>query len=287
MENVFLTTESGLTSTSANHLANIAKECCKNAEKQLENINFVNTKIELITGDQKTLQVGLTSVVHINTLIEQIANMKAFCAWIREAIKAKDLLLRNIYNLSISQYEQISGKSYPDKPESPEEISDSVIISEMSIKDRNNYLRLEAFASAYSSIHPGGTISDARDKFYEKLNNPTSISGQGRDLIIYTYTPSLSSSDIENMFMQLQSKHRNYEKQLNAIKFHIKDEVNKRNIALKQKYQEELAEYSKKVQEFNNEMSIYKTSEYNRLSALKIVIPDKLRETYEYLESLK
>lgn len=50
MENKVFFGESGLTSTSANHVANLAKEFISSNENYLNNISFINCKIGIIVS---------------------------------------------------------------------------------------------------------------------------------------------------------------------------------------------------------------------------------------------
>ena len=52
----------GITSTSANHLANIAKELIADNEAKLKNITFVTTTIDIVgsTASDKTISRGYT-----------------------------------------------------------------------------------------------------------------------------------------------------------------------------------------------------------------------------------
>lgn len=81
--------EKGITSTSANHLANLAKESIKEAESILDNISFVNKKVALINGEEKDLRINKDRLSEISILLDRVSNMHAFCAWVREAIKEK------------------------------------------------------------------------------------------------------------------------------------------------------------------------------------------------------
>ena len=54
MNNVFFS-ENGLTSTSANHVANLAKEYVQETESQLANIKLYKSEVALIGTDNKQL----------------------------------------------------------------------------------------------------------------------------------------------------------------------------------------------------------------------------------------
>ena len=279
--------DKGITSTSANYLANLAKEVIKEAEAKLNNISFLNKSVELINGNKKTLRVGTADVDGIETLLTQIANMHSFCAWVREAIKARDEALARIETLTLNQFADIKGIELPEHPESPRTICDVEILNEMNIKEKNNYLRLEAFASTFGKyIHPGGKIASAREDMLYRINVPNEVDGEGRDMVIYSYAPSGAPAAVNKAFLALQYQHRDYEKQLNAIKYHAKEEANKRNSAAQTKFKEEYEQYSREMQKIRQEMTLYINNGRENIANLKIVIPEKLQDTYEYLESL-
>lgn len=287
MENVFLG-EKGITSTSANHLANLAKETIRKHETALNNTTFVNESVELINGESKQLRYGTTDLSSIKTYIEEIGAMHSFCAWVREAIKAKEEMLGDIQEMDLGSYcINIAKAELPEHPDVPNYFTERDIINKMSIKDRNRYLELEAMASAYGKyIHPDGQIAKARDIFYKRISAPNECSADGRDTLIYRYTPSVDSDMLEDTYLSLQSLYRNFEKQLNAIKYNIKDEVNKKNLELEQDYKVKFKEYQDKISALRNEMRIYISKERERIANLKIVVPESLQGAYNYLNSL-
>lgn len=286
LESVYLTESKGLTATSANYLANLAKEVLKGDERSLKHLSFINTDIELINGDKKRYQSGRTSTEDIPSMIHKIGELHSFIAWVREGIKAKDVLSQMVDNYTIQEYCSDCGIKYPETPDQ-NSCTETSIIREMDVKERNRYLMLEAFSAAYGQyVHPDGAFSDARDDMLDKINNPTKLSGNGRDTIIYTYTKSLPTVEVENTFLELQSKYREYEKQLNALKFKIKEEVNRRNAHYINEYKAACEEYAAKIKEIRNDFNkhIIDLNEY--VKSLKIVIPKELQTIFDYLESL-
>ena len=283
----YLSETDGITSTSANHLANLAKEHIKSNEAQLANLKLFNSTVELINGESKILSKGVTTLSNLKQLIEEIGAMNSFCAWVREAIKTKEELLSKAKNLTTEGYEALSGMPYPKSVESPTLVTEDDIIDEMTIKERDSYLSLEAFASVYGKyIHPEGAISEARNDYYYRLNNPTETRGTGRDLLIYNYEPSVERKEVEEVFNKLQGAHREFEKRLNSIKFKIKEEVTRRNLEKQQEYQKSLAEHALELKTFKSSMDKYVLEMCNKISSLKIVIPEQLKSTFEYLNSL-
>ena len=286
MMNIYLG-DKGITSTSANYLANLAKEVSKSAEAQLRNICFTNKTVELINGSKKSLRNGWTETQKVEELIVRIANMNSFCAWMREAIKAREEALNKIDSLNMEQFCELKGIEYPTRPDSPQTFTPQNIYDEMNIKDKNNYLRLEAFAATFGKyVHPEGSVSKAREDALYREQVPNEVSGEGRDMVIYGYSSSVSTKEVDAMFMELQNKQREFEKQLNAIKYQANEEANKRTSAAMQKYKEEYEKYSQAVFKIRTDMNLYVTNGREEIANMKIIIPEKLQDTYAYLEAL-
>lgn len=274
--------KTGITATSANHLANIAKELIKSIE--LKNIKFVDKYVQLISGEKKLLNKGIFSTENINSTIETIAELISFCAWVREAIKFKDSLLNNLSSMDLKEYCKLTGKEYPAAPQCPEDVTEQDIRNEMSVKEMFEYLQLEAIASTYGKyIHPEGSISSAREEHIYRKQTPCDLVGEGRDALIYTYELSISEDEVESTFMQLQSKYRLSEKKLNAMKAAIKDRKNSRNLALQQEYQVNLHAYEIEKHKLISEMNSYVTQKSEEIASLKILIPKELESIYQFL----
>ena len=279
--------DKGITSTSANYLANLAKEVSKSAEAQLRNICFTNKTVELINGSKKSLCIGWTETQKVEELIVRIANMNSFCAWMREAIKAREEALDKINNLSMEQFCKLKDIEYPERPEAPHTVVAQDIYDEMNIKDKNNYLRLEAFAATFGKyVHPDGSVSKAREDALYREQVPNEVSGDGRDMVIYGYSSSISTKEVDAMFMELQNKQREFEKQLNAIKHQANEEANKLTSAAMQEYKKEYDKYSQAISKIRTDMNLYIANGREEIANMKIVIPEKLQDTYVYLESL-
>lgn len=286
-ESVYLTDKKGLSSTSAAYLANISKEILQSTEERLDNINFLNITVELINGDKKTLQNGFTAVDTLDSDIQKVAELHAFNAWTREGIKNKQELLNQVSALDVYRYAKLKDIKLPEQPNKAKLVTEEDILDEMDIKTRNRFLELEAFAAAYGQlIHPGGAISDARERAFYRIQVPNEIKGDGRDMVIYNYTPAVESSKIDETFLALQNKYRQYEKELNSIKYSNKEKVAIRNAEITKKYQNELKAYNNTMDELRAEFDTWQIQERERISNLKIVIPERLQKTYEYLESL-
>lgn len=100
----------GLTSTSANHVANLAKEMIGNIETSLSDMKFFLTSVSLIGGENpNVLNIG-NSNDDVETIIDrlyQVAKAKSLIAWLREAIKTKDRMLKETKDLSLEDYAEL------------------------------------------------------------------------------------------------------------------------------------------------------------------------------------
>lgn len=291
-ESVFFGNE-GLTSTSANYYANVAQEMIQAATERLNSVKFYQVSVASIGGGEKQLMtVGQTSLDFIKDDLEKSAEMNSFCAWVREAIKKKEEMISYLAATSIEKWAKENGIEIPEQPEYPESLrraEEKEVIDSWDGNKRNKYLRLEAFASTYGKyIHPKGAFSKARKDVHAAENCPIYKEGSGRDLILYYQDPTIEVEKVDNMFMSLQDTYRSYEKELNALKAELKEEVNKLSNTQEQEYREKMAEFKAKYDKYTSELgelrsrfNSWKTSEMERISKLKIALPKNLLDIFE------
>lgn len=290
--------ENGITSTEANFLANIAKELQQSATERLSNIKFYNTYVAVIGSNEKQLMSeGVNNVDFIQEDLNIISEMNSFCAWIREAIKEKENAYNTTKNIEFLDWIKTNNIIFEERPKCPEKIksvSESDIINVWDINKRNHYLKLEAYAATFGKyIHPDGKISDARKNAHNAINKPICKEGSGRDTILYYMKESIDIEKVEKLFINLQSQHRTYEKELNKMKAEIKDSVNELTRKLNEQYQKDLDAYEEENRKFQtkwlslrNTYNTWMTNELERISKLKIAIPDALKETFKNLKSI-
>ena len=283
--------EDGLTSTSAAFTANLAKECYEDIEEELASVSFYNTDIALIgETDKKSRTHNGWDEAKLKEVLEkeeQIVKMKGLIAWLREAIKARDMKTRLIRGMEFSEYLEMMGLEIPERPRLEPYITENDVLAEMSIKDRHNMLRLEAKAATYGQyIHKHGSFSRARAEHSKKMSDPSFTSGSGRDTVITTYTSSVDKKDIDNLFFEMQQRQRAAQAELNGYKHNIET-------AVKQDELEKSREYALKCEEYNEirnalfaKFDAYQKEELAKIERLRIVIPNELRETYNLVNAL-
>ena len=250
MNNCYFSNE-GMTSTTANYYANIAKELQNAALERLNSVKFYNTSIAVIGSSEK--QVMSEGNKHLDFVVQDlltVSSMNAFCAWIREAIKEKEEQQRAILRTSVEEWARTMGYTMPVSPTAPKNTAcytEQDVINSWDINKRNKYLRCEAFAATFGKyIHPEGAYNKARKKAHTALNNPITTEGEGRDMILYYTGPSVNINDVDALFLSLQDQYRSYEKELNQLKAEIKETVNFKIRELQEAYNLEVDEWKKK-----------------------------------------
>lgn len=278
----------GLTSTEANHIANMAKEYI-NANSNMDLI-FYNTSIEILNNNNQVITKtnNKNSLKDLEEKLERIAEATSLISYLREAIKAKDRLIIEMEALSLGGYCIIKNIEYPKNPNAPLNIlTDNEYYGSLPIKEREKYYTLEAFASVYGKfIHPNGSFVNAKEKLVEVIQTPTKLGLNGNDTIIYNYEPLVSISYVEAVFFELQVKYRDVQAQLNKLKADCENAIKRDSIYKFNSYREALSKYQSAKALLETELSSYKAMETERIGKLKIIIPDDLKDTYSKISNL-
>ena len=282
----------GITSTSANHIANIAKEVMEESRALLENITFVNCNVGLISSDVSRLTekgYDTDELGNIVLSINKVAECNALIAYLREAIKAKEEELEYIEGISTSKFLKIKGIEIvdPRSSHSLDFMTEDDAIALLSQQERIRYLILEATAAAIGNrIHPGKSFAEARRKLELKRKEPIKLVGSGSDALVYTYSPSADVDEVNETFMQLQSAHRTANKQLNSLKFKVKQIMDDHNLKAKREYAAQSEEYDRIIATYAKQVEAFIEEQKKELLELKIVIPSDFQKLFDELNSL-
>jgi len=276
--------EVGLTSTSANYLANVAKEMYRVSEQNLNSMIFYTTTVKLLgSKDESLLKEGWKNVLCVESTMKDIASLKSLISWLREAIRAKERLIKEAQDGDYDYY----NIHIPDRPEREEYITTDDYIATLNIKQRNRYYYLEAVCATIGQyIHPGGVFAEQREQLLKVISEPHTVTGQGRDTLLYTRTPSINEQTVEDTFLQLQNTYREYQAELNSIKHDIEDAVNKDTATKNIEYNEAMKLYQYKMSQVEAELTMKRKEAVTAASSLKIIIPDSLKNIYEIVQSV-
>lgn len=289
MQNVFFA-ENGLTSTSANHVANLAKEYVQDIESRLVHVKLYKTEVALIGTETKNLLSDgweNAAISEIGNLLETVTEAKSLIAWLREAIKERSKRLSEAEEVTIEEWAAELNLTLPVKPVRKPAITKEDIIASMNIKERNRIFALETKAATFGKyVHPDGSLAKARKEFLKRQSEPVSIIGEGRDAMFYYYTPTCDEENVENVFFALQKVHRETQAELNGIMHDIDEKVRDENQAAEQEYYQALSNYQVELEQYQSKLKYDKQEILKRIAALKIVIPNDLREIYETVNKL-
>lgn len=278
--------EKGITSTSANHVVNKGKELLKSEQAVLDNINFVNTTVSLLSGaESKPITNGMKwedSFEPMHKIIDKIANLNAMSAWIHEAIKAKNEILEYVRSLKIDKWAEDQNIEFPDTPIREIPITAADVIGTWDVAKRNKYYVYESYCSLVGKfIHPKGAFYKAKAQMNNIVQNPNKVEGSGRDTIIYSYVPSIPTSMVADEYDRLSTELRHKEAEFNKMKQEITDAIAEDTIAKSQKFDDEFAKYIEITTSIRNKFSTWKTKTEKEVGKLKIYLPEGPKKTYD------
>lgn len=295
MNNVFFK-DGFLTSTEAQNICNVANEIIARLTEHLNSVQFYNTSITSIVSSDKEIHagIGIRNVSWIQDEIVTIGQYNSLIAWLKEAIKNKEEALGELSSTRIQDWSEYEYYPAPESPSKKATVTKEDVIRNLGATELNKYFTLQSKAAAIGKfIHEGGSVSRAKVMLGKVLTEPNKISGAGRDTVVYKYTPSVNVDDVDGMFLSLMSEHRNLNAQLNSIKADAIEEANKQNIANEQEYQKDRTAYSKeyndwldKNEDLQSRFNQYIITEKEKISKLKINVPDSLMETYKSIKAL-
>ena len=296
MNNVFF--ENGfMTSTEAQNICNIAKEAVTNEHERLSAVSFYDTEIASIISPEAFIKTKISpnDISWISESLDKIGRYNALNAWLKEAIKAKEEAMDEVDIMDVTTLD-----FYEDyiKPKEPTICYDSFdeeqVMSEWSADKLNRYYTLNSEAAVIGKyIHDSGAIAKARKDLVNKMANPSTVSGQGRETIVFKYIPSVDTEVVEGIYMSLLAKHRKLNAELNSLKAEIKETINKKNIEASIVFRDKHTEWEHKISEYYSlikqreaKINEYKISEKERISKLKINVPSSLMDTYKEIKAL-
>ena len=282
--------ENGLTSTSANHVANLAKENTQQWDTTLSSLSFIYTTLSVIgSPESHVVNKGTKDefVGIIPTIAEEIGDCNALISWLREAIKAQESVVNYIKALGFEELCGMLNIEIPQKPKKLVPKNEDDVEAEMSIKERNRMLTLNAKSAAIGKlVHPDGYLSKARKEYYEKRNNPTKVIGDGRDTLIYSYDVNVDSKTVDDLFFGLQAQHRQLQSELNGYRYKIRKAVEESEAQTNETNMERQKAYVREIEQIEHQVSAYRMELLKQAGNLKIVIPNDLKSIFERINSL-
>ena len=289
MENSIFLSDSGLTSTSAQHIKDMAGHIIDNAKSKLNSINFVTEDVTLIGNNtQHRLRTGTSNeeMSKITSLLLEVAQAQSLQAWLGEALKAKEAIVAHIRSFTFDKYCAINNLSFH-IPLRPDKMSQQEWLDSLNIKERNEYLHLQTLCAVFgTSIHPRGALDNARKMAYAAEKDPVTYVENGGNTIFHHYSLSQSIENIEALFFELQNTHREYQARFNAMKHKYELEADAKFDAELKEWEKITLEIREEEKKHREEYLKYKEELMTEARNLKIVIPNDLKDIYTKVSSL-
>ena len=280
----------GLTMTSANHVANLAKEFIKTNERSLNNVSFIDTNLAIIGSDVvQSIHKGYNDdfLDYIAEDLRVVCEANSLIAWLREAIKAYEKYVKSIEAQTLEEYCEECEITLPEEPRREASISKEAYIESLSIKERNKILMLQAKAAVYGKyIHPDGPFAAARAELMEKMSNETEVKGNGRDTLLYHYKPTADAMKVEGCFYRLQHEYRSTQAELNGYLHKIDQAVQKDADEKSKAFHDAMVSYRLEIAQISKDFESCKLRRLDEARQLRIVIPNDLKGVYAIVSEL-
>ena len=273
----------GLTITSANHLANIAKEMYEAIEAKIEGLRLYNRDY-MLAVNSNTFRVenesGKDELETLDAKLKEIGELKSLIAYLREGIKAKQELDTDA--AFDAHVEQLIAEGRDDlaRPKEKEEVRGCDEFAKLTPEQKARYYALEAKCSAIGAcIHPDGVFATARKQYFEHVKNPITVVGKGQDAELNEFSTSFTVEEVDGKFFALQREYRTMQAELNKMKSEIDARVAEQRQA---DASEMLAANRLWLDALNLERAKYNEA----VKALKVVIPQNLRDIYDRVNAV-
>jgi hypothetical protein len=291
----------GLTSSEASHVCNVAYEI---AESCIRDLNRVTTLTQIAHVKDKTIQVSKANfnADDFKDLAAKAPRLFQLSAWLREAVKEKERLLKETESIVCPPHllEQFD-KQPPLHPAEERDIAVDWGREQLGIKQRAAYLALEAEAAAIGKLlHNDGILQKLRKEKEAKPLQWTEPRVGSESYPIECSVNTEAQKEVDRLFFELQQKHREVSKRLNAIKSQVNDATTAENVRRRRfnkeaavafstdmaKWHAERDAVSNKNQEIMKKWRPEQMEKRNEISSLRIIVPedlgDILQEVREY-----
>lgn len=290
-ENKVFFGESGITSTSATYLCNIARELLKDIESSLNNISFITEEVTLFGSENKIRTkegYNLSELSDLDSKLIKAAQLKAFIAWMSEGIKAKNVESERLKEYTLSDFT----KDFPEYIVQRSENSTLDInygLGKLSISERVKYLFSEALTSSIGKyIHNNGALRKAYSELLNIAHNKVNITTEAKDSIVVVTNkiPSVDTKEVEKIMLKYQDLRRENEKVLNSLKSKVKDYDHEYQMYLNLEQKVDVESYKEDMEIVRSKYNEYVLNKRSEIENFKIIIPDELRDIYNTLHTL-
>lgn len=294
--------EQGISRSESQHLSNVATKQAQFLERKLNSLNYV--KSELLTEKGKLLPLKTVHEMNneeITKDLKRIGYLYGFVAWCREAVTAEEKYITALhhkvpehhlseeelatFNALLKEFDVLNSKGAKKAV-----ITDTHVTDDYTVAQISDYLLNEAIASSIGKyIHNDGQFQ----KILKELQTlaPTTFLTKGNKDYLVSNTSAVSATSFSDFVVDLQSLHREHEKEVNRYKAQLKDELTSRQMKADNDYIKASREWSDAYAKKSNEIANWKNlialrseEKVKAFRKLKIVVPNKFNDLVNELK---
>ena len=296
---IYFTTEEGMTSTSAQHVSAMANVMVQDIKQHIMGLRLYEKSIRVIGDAEVTVETVNNTLPEIAESVKRICKANALIAWLREAVKEREQAQKYVSDMSLDDWMKKQGIEKPVSPEPPQmprinfQDYKTILDTGLSVKEYNRFVELNSALAVYGEmIHDKGLLTRQKNELARIMQNPTEVKESGRDTIITTYKVDVNiSADIDNLYTELQSEYRKLQAEKNGIEAKFSnlamDYQTRKNDewkAAKAQYDRDLQKVNSELVDIQTQMKEWKKQRLEELAALKIIIPNDLKALYKELQ---
>lgn len=296
---IYFTTEEGMTSTSAQHVSAMANVMVQDIKQHIMGLRLYEKSIRVIGDAEVTVETVNNTLPEIAESVKRICKANALIAWLREAVKEREQAQKYVSDMTLDDWMKKQGVEKPVSPEPPQmprinfQDYKTILDTGLSVKEYNRFVELNSALAVYGEmIHEKGLLTRQKSELARIMQNPTEVKESGRDTIITTYKVDVNiSADIDNLYTELQSEYRKLQAEKNGIEAKFSNLAMDYQTRKNDEWKAAKAQYDRDLQKVNSElvgiqtqMKEWKKQRLEELAALKIIIPDALKPLYKELK---
>ena len=296
---IYFTTEEGMTSTSAQHVSAMANVMVQDIKQHIMGLRLYEKSIRVIGDAEVTVETVNNTLPEIAESVKRICKANALIAWLREAVKEREQAQKYVSDMSLDDWMKKQGIEKPVSPEPPQmprinfQDYKTILDTGLSVKEYNRFVELNSALAVYGEmIHEKGLLTRQKSELSRIMQNPTEVKESGRDTIITTYKVDVNiSADIDNLYTELQSEYRKLQAEKNGIEAKFSNLAMDYQTRKNDEWKAAKAQYDRDLQKVNSElvgiqtqMKEWKKQRLEELASLKIIIPDALKPLYKELK---
>lgn len=296
---IYFTTEEGLTSTSAQHVSAMANVMVQDIKQRIMGLRLYDKSIRVIGDVECNVETVNNTLPEIADDVKQICKANALIAWLREAVKEREQAQQYISDMTIDKWMELQGIEKPSCPPTPPvpkinfQDYKTILETGLSIKEYNRFLELNSALAVYGEmIHERGLLTRQKSELARIRQNPTEVKESGRDTIITTYNVDEQAAfKMDALYTKLQSEYRSMQAEKNGIEAKFADLAMKYQVRKMEEWKLEKDYYDRsfmimnsKLVNIQTQMKEWKKMRLDELAALKIIIPDALKPIYKELK---